>query len=201
MNIERIDEIATSFAKGLAKWLAIVIGSFFLVTVAIGVGSDGTYGMFVSVAFILAMIFLGVWVISRQKNTQSVPTLKIYETDPLSLSPIEYEEYCAKLLKSAGWAVSTTKASGDQGADVVAELRGIRAVVQCKRYGSKVGNHAVQEAVAAKAHYSAHIAVVVCPLGYTRAANELAKSNRTILLGHNDLANLEKIAQIPLSPI
>ena len=62
---------------------------------------------------------------------------------------IAYERFCTERLREAGWNARPTRASGDQGADIVAEHGGIRLVVQCKRYGKPVGNAAVQEVAAA----------------------------------------------------
>lgn len=113
------------------------------------------------------------------------------------LSPQQYEQCCADLLELAGWNVSLVGSSGDQGVDVVAERRGYRAVVQCKNHRHHVGNAAVQQIVAGKAHYCAQIAVVVAPNGYTLAARALAKSNGVYLLNDEALPKLERIARIP----
>lgn len=117
-------------------------------------------------------------------------------TDVRLLSPIEYEQFCAETLRAAGWSVKTTSLQ-DQGVDVIAELRGVRAVIQCKKYRSRVGNAAVQQVVAGKRHYRAVVAAVVAPAGYTRAAEALARSNGVMLLHHEDLAKLERLARIP----
>jgi HJR/Mrr/RecB family endonuclease len=112
------------------------------------------------------------------------------------LSPIQYEHYCAELLTQAGWKARVTPPQ-DQGADILAELRGFRLVVQCKKYQNRVGNAAVQEVIGSKAHYRAQVAAVVCLNGYTKSAHALAKSNGVHLIHHNQLSTLEKIAKIP----
>jgi HJR/Mrr/RecB family endonuclease len=112
------------------------------------------------------------------------------------LSPIQYEHYCAGLLKNAGWQVKTTSLQ-DQGADVIGELRGIRLVLQCKKYTNRVGNAAVQDVIGSKAHYRAQVAAVVFLNGYTKAALALAQSNGVHLLHHDQLADLEMLARIP----
>lgn len=112
------------------------------------------------------------------------------------LSPIEYEQHCAAVLQNAGWQVKSTPRQ-DQGVDVIAELRGTRAVIQCKKYSRRAGNSAVQQIVAGRRHYGGTVAAVVAPSGYTRSACELAASNGVHLLHHSQLAGLEKIARIP----
>jgi hypothetical protein len=67
-----------------------------------------------------------------------------------SMSPTDYERFCADRFAAAGWKVRLTKGSGDQGADIVCEATGRRLVVQCKLYSGSVGNSAVQEVIAAR---------------------------------------------------
>ena len=103
---------------------------------------------------------------------------------------VAFEVRCAKILRSHGWAAYPTKASGDQGADVIAERNGIRVIIQCKRYQGRVGNKAVQEISAAMAHYDADIAAVVTTGSYTKSAYQLAKSTHVLLLHEDELTKL-----------
>lgn len=105
--------------------------------------------------------------------------------------PIDFEHFCATLLERAGWQVSTTPASGDQGADVIAKKGNKSIVLQCKQYSKPVGNAAVQEAFAAKSHYGTTHAAVVTNAGYTKAATILAASTGVLLLDPNDLPNVD----------
>lgn len=77
------------------------------------------------------------------------------------MSPLEFERCCADYLALKGWNTRTTKASGDQGADVVAESQGAVLVLQCKLYSQPVGNDAVQQAFTARAFHDATRAAVV----------------------------------------
>ena len=108
-----------------------------------------------------------------------------------SISPTQFEHSCADVLRSAGWEANVTKASGDQGADVVATKGGRKVVVQCKLYSSPVGNYAVQEIHAAKGIYSAQHAVVVTNNAYTRSAKEAARALDVHLMHHYNLHELE----------
>lgn len=109
---------------------------------------------------------------------------------------IAYERYCAAQLREAGWQARATQASGDQGADIVAEQGGIRLVVQCKRYGKPVGNGAVQEIAAATHYWSGDMAAVVSNAGFTPAARKLATAAGVLLLHHDDLAELRPVREI-----
>ena len=113
--------------------------------------------------------------------------------DAEKVTPKEYEVMCADILKNAGWDASITKASGDQGVDVVAEKNGKKIVFQCKRYSYPVGNKAVQEALAGKSFYGADVAVVVSNQIFTSSAKELAQSTGVLLLHHEMLSDLDSV--------
>ena len=131
----------------------------------------------------------------RQSSVQKIPSMP-------PKNGIEFENQCANLLEQEGWNVLTTKASGDQGADIVAKKRGISAVLQCKLYAKPVGNSAVQEAFAAKAHYGTKYAGVVSKSTYTKSAIALAASTEVLLLHFDDLPNLlQKLKSITTDSI
>lgn len=107
------------------------------------------------------------------------------------LSGQHYETLCHNLLQEAGWVVSMTPASGDQGADLVADADGCRLVIQCKFHGRPIGNKAVQEAFGALRLHGGRHAAVVSNQGFTRAAQELARANGVLLLHHDQLHDLD----------
>lgn len=108
----------------------------------------------------------------------------IYAPD---MDPFDYERYCAKLLKKAGWDAIVTSECGDQGADIVATKKGLRLILQCKLYSRAVGNDAVQQVAAARHHYAGRFAAVVSNAPYTIPAQQLAKTNKIFLLHHDEL--------------
>jgi len=110
-----------------------------------------------------------------------------------NLTPTGYEQYCAEQLRLAGWSADTTKVSGDQGTDIIAQKGDLRLVVQCKLYNHPVGNKAVQEVSAARAHEQADCAAVVSNSRYTYSAQQLASTNGVLLLHHSDLRNIDDL--------
>ena len=108
--------------------------------------------------------------------------------DP-SMDPIDYEQHCALQLEKAGWSTRLTPATGDQGADVIAHRAGKVLVLQCKLYGSAVGNDAVQQIIAARQYQSADLAGVVSNQPFTRSAKQLAEVSGVRLLHHEQLAS------------
>ena len=109
------------------------------------------------------------------------------------MSPREFEHYCAAVLREMKWKARVTQLSGDQGVDIVADKRGLRIVVQCKKYSKPVGNRAVQEIVAGIAHRDAQRGVVVATNGYTSSAKKLAASNEVLLLHHSELHRIDRL--------
>jgi len=112
-----------------------------------------------------------------------------YEHDDYdeSMTPYEYEHYCARLLRNAGWDAKVTQSSGDQGVDIVAEKEGARIAIQCKQFSKPAGNKAVQEIRAGVEFIDADCGAVVATSGYTRSARELANKTGIRLLHHTDL--------------
>lgn len=108
------------------------------------------------------------------------------------MSPEEFEHYCAAVLRQRKWDARVTQLSGDQGVDIVAEKRGLRIVIQCKKYSKPVGNYAVQEIVAGIAHENARRGVVVTNSDYTAGARRLAASNDVLLLHHSQLCKIDR---------
>ena len=88
----------------------------------------------------------------------------------------EFERYLKRLFKRLGYSAKNVGASGaDFGADLVIEKDGIKTAVQAKRYlRGRVGNDAVQQAIAGATYYDCHRAMVITNAHYTKAAREQA---------------------------
>lgn len=110
-----------------------------------------------------------------------------------SSDPYEYERWCAGQLAKHGWQAEATRASADQGVDVVAVKNGVKVALQCKLHRDAIGNKAIQEVHAAAAFIDATHAAVVAPADYTRAARQLAGKLGVLLLHHTQLARLDEL--------
>lgn len=133
---------------------------------------------------------LGELVDKQVKEYQLLHGEKIHLNFDEDMTGLEYEHFCADLLKKNGWDAKVTKGSGDQGVDVVAKKNGKIYAIQCKKYSSPVGNKAVQEAHAGKGFINADNAAVVTNASFTRSANELSNTLGILLLHHADLERL-----------
>lgn len=108
-----------------------------------------------------------------------------------AMTGLEFEEFTAQLLLKLGYTnVKVTRASGDQGIDVLAQKDGIRYAVQCKNYSHKLGNTPVQEAFAGKSFYGCDVAVVLTNSTFTDGAFALAESTGVLLWDRNTLADM-----------
>lgn len=163
-----------------------------LVVFLVSKWADPKSGLLVDVAAGVVLATLGIWVVLQEQKDARVrrALLAVGASDPTRLSGVEYETFCVLLLREKGWSAETTPGSGDYGADIVAEKKGRRMVVQCKRWSENVGVTAVQEVHASRSHYKADDAVVVTTMGYTRAARELARTTGVRLMLHQDLLKL-----------
>jgi hypothetical protein len=103
---------------------------------------------------------------------------------------IEWEMFLCEVFRIHGARVETTKTSGDQGVVLIVELGNRRCAVQAKGYDNAVSNSAVQEAVAGMAHYRCNGCAVITNSHFTKAAIDLARSNRCLLVGEEELTLL-----------
>lgn len=115
------------------------------------------------------------------------------EKDFDDMNGIEFENFCAHLLSKNGFEhIELTKASGDQGIDIMAVKDEIKYGIQCKCYTSDIGNNAVQEAFSGKAFHNCHVGVVFTNRYFTSAAKDLAKKNGVLLWDREKLLEFSK---------
>lgn len=75
-----------------------------------------------------AGVLLGIlaWYASRRRSAAFRAALRECGTsDPMQLSPAEFELFCGIMLARHGWSVQATRTIGDYGADIVAERDGV----------------------------------------------------------------------------
>lgn len=95
----------------------------------------------------------------------------------------QFEHSCAKILRSKGYSgVTVTKASGDQGVDIIAHKGGHKYAVQCKYYSKPVGNSAVQQVYAGAAFYGCDSCIVMTNNTFTPHAEKLANRTGVVLM-------------------
>ncbi len=114
------------------------------------------------------------------------------------MSGVEFEEYVAAQLRTAGWSVTHTATTGDYGVDLIAEKDGTCMAVQCKRLAKAVGVAAVQQVVSGALHHGCNQTVVVTNQAFTKAACQLAATHRCRLVARAELQTWAGVAPIPV---
>ena len=135
--IKLIFKSTGAITKGIVKialYMAILIG-----VIAIAFSAFAVVAPIIFI--ILAIVFIFNLLLVKKKKGKNI--------DIDIMSGEEFESFCAKVLQDNGFEnVNMTKASGDQGVDIIAFKDGVRYAIQCKRYSNSVGNKAVQEVIA-----------------------------------------------------
>lgn len=104
----------------------------------------------------------------------------------------KFEEYVAEQLKANGFTnVVVTQKGHDFGADVLAEMSGVKYGFQCKYYSSPVGIDAIQQINAAQDYYHFHVPVVVTNTTFTVAAKAQAEASHIVLWDYKKIEEWE----------
>jgi restriction system protein len=120
----------------------------------------------------LGLFLLVLWLLHLARRQRLASTLA--EID--AMGGHEFERYLGRLFRRLGYRVRNVgSGGGDFGADLVIEREGIRIAVQAKNYlHGRVGNDAVQQAIAGASYYDCQEAMVVTNALYTKAAFDQA---------------------------
>lgn len=115
----------------------------------------------------------------------------LQKIDSHAVTGIQFEEIICKILEFNGYVkIEQTKASGDNGIDVLAEKDNISYAIQCKCYSKPVGNKAVQEAFTGNMFYKKLNAVVMTNNTFTKSAIETAEKTNVLLWDRKNLMQM-----------
>ncbi len=140
-----------------------------------------------------AFIFIVGWVLVNAvllyRHHFQYRDLQMEEVDQMDGE--EFERFCVYLLRRNGFKhLQTTKASGDQGIDIIGRKKKKTVGFQCKRYEAQVGNKAVQEAYSGHTFYQCDEAAVITNSVFTDAAIALAEQLDVLLIDRPRLKRL-----------
>lgn len=116
--------------------------------------------------------------------------LRLLAIDWRSLRGIPFEDFLSDVFRLLGYSVQTTRASGDQGADLIIERGGRRLAVQAKGYANSVGNAAIQEVYAGQAFYQCHGCVAITNSSFTTSAKAIAAKVNCTLIDSSSIPDL-----------
>jgi hypothetical protein len=105
-----------------------------------------------------------------------------------AMTGTQFEILLEHLFAYKGYRVARVGGRGDFGADLLLDDATGRTIVPAKRWTGVVRHEAIQEAVAAKAHYGAVHAMVVTQSTFSQHATTLARSNNVVLWDRPKLA-------------
>ena len=107
-----------------------------------------------------------------------------------ALRGIPFEEFLQDVFEAHGYSVSLTKASGDQGVDLIVQKGADRVAVQAKGYVASVGNAAVQQAHSGMSFHGCSRSAVITNSVFTSSARELAQTVDCQLIGEDQMPGL-----------
>lgn len=138
----------------------------------------------------------GVSQVVEQLKHDVIVMLSDFWTGVDTMSGTEFETWCMDLLRKAGFEdVQPTKASGDQGVDILAVKDEVPYAFQCKCYASDLGNAPVQEVYAGLRFYHRNVGVVITNRYFTQGARELAAACDVLLWDRDRLKRMMAAAQ------
>jgi restriction endonuclease Mrr len=105
------------------------------------------------------------------------------------MSGVEFERFMADVFRQKGYGVQSTRASGDQGVDLLLDIDDKKVAVQLKRWTAPVGNAVVGATFAGIAHYGADEGWIITTSTFTRSARALARSTRVRLIDGKELGD------------
>ena len=106
----------------------------------------------------------------------------------------EFEYFVADIFRRMGYGVTVTKASGDQGIDIIAQKNDLKIGIQAKCYSGKVPNSAIQQVAAGVNYYRCDKGMVVTNNYFTESAKDIAEANNVVLWDRTLL--IEKINEL-----
>jgi restriction system protein len=170
--------------KNSSSTAAWWVGLFLVLMICGGTAEADPWAIRFAGAVVIVAIAVAVFVVIIALSTNDEATkLRSISLDNVdNMQGVEFENYVKALLAHRGFAVETTKASGDLGVDLVARRRDESVAIQVKRQRGPVSRHAVSDAVGGMAHYACRAAMVVTNSHFSQGAKELAHSNCCLLV-------------------
>lgn len=129
------------------------------------------------------------WRTEKLKTKQENLNYQMEEID--EMSGIEFEYFIARLLEMDGYdKVEITKASADDGVDLIAYKNKKKIAIQCKRYKANVSNSAVQQVYSGKDFYKCDDAYVITNSYFTKSAQNTAFAHNVSLIDRDTLIDI-----------
>lgn len=127
--------------------------------------------------------------ISRFRDLQKkILSYKQYQFDFWSsLNGRQFEIEVANFFKKQGYDTMLTKATGDEGVDIVLRKNGQKIIVQCKAHKKSIGVAVVRDLLGTMIHQNADQAIIVSLSGFSKNVYEFAIDKNIKLMTVNDI--------------
>lgn len=113
-----------------------------------------------------------------------------------SLTGVEFEKVCQRLLEKMGFSVETTKTTGDGGIDLIAynsqPLLSGKYIIQCKRYAGSVGEPIIRDLYGVITSERANKGILMTTGVFTKQAQAFAEDKPIELIDGTKLKELLK---------
>ena len=113
-----------------------------------------------------------------------------------SLGGVVFENELAALYRKLGYAVETTKATGDEGIDLILRKDGRTVLVQCKGHSRPIGIGAIRDLYGTLMHHKADRAVLACPVGFTQGVIDFVQGKPIDLISARELVRMVEDSQL-----
>lgn len=179
--------------------LCIILSTALIICLSIFAGDLLSFFIFMPIFWlVIGFIFLIAGLTKIPTIKELAEQKRIYNEQLLNsniesidmMSGKEFEQFCKLLFEKQGYAVETTKASGDYGVDLILLKDDVKMVGQCKRYNNKISLSAVQEIVAGKNYYNSESGFIITNNFFTQPAINLAEANSIELMDRKKLVEL-----------
>lgn len=163
--------------------LGIVV-VFGLVALSARFSADSLPLLIALIVLVMAVVFAFISFMAFRKHRQ-LRAIQLSGVDVMD--GFVFEKYVEQLLKNQGFSNVRLTEKYDLGIDAIADKDGERWGIQIKRNRGKTKAESVRQAVTALSHYRCTRAMVVSNSSFTGAAQQLATSNKCVLIDRQQL--------------
>ncbi|MFC0562078.1 restriction endonuclease [Halalkalibacter alkalisediminis] len=132
------------------------------------------------------LTFTGIWYWFKEYKLTS----RYLSAEFLNIDEIpdkDFQKLLVPIFQRQGYSVNKMKENYRSKADLVLRKKGVKAIVFAKRQTSNIGSNLIKDALASKPTYQASKVIVVTNRHFTKAAKQVARANKVVLIDRDSL--------------
>lgn len=136
--------------------------------------------------FAAMLTMIGVWYLFKEYKLTS----RYLSAEFLNIDEIpdkDFQQLLVPIFQRQGYSVNKMKENYRSKADLVLRKKGVKAIVYAKRQTSNIGSNFIKDALASKSTYQASKVIVVTNRHFTKAAKQVARANKIVLIDRDSL--------------